>query len=158
MKFFTVFPFDRFKKFFITSLTGTIADTLTLWVLASYVFDFYVGIYIIAPTISFEVAVFNNYIQSYFWIWDEKVGKTRRDFFVRFIAYNVNSSLIFFLKLGLLLIVELLTGLHVVYCNLIALCFTGIINFLLQNHLIFAKSFQKNRTDVMAKKQDEGYT
>ncbi len=128
---------SRFGKFFWSSFTGTVVDTIVLWFLASVVFETYVGQYIIAPSISFEAAVLNNYTLSYFWIWRERVQRTRRDFVLRFLAYNANSLLVFGLKLILLLAVEYLTGFHVVLCNLLALSVTGLVNFSLQHNVIF---------------------
>jgi putative flippase GtrA len=62
------------------------------------------------------------------------------DFFRRLFFYNVNSFLVFLLKLLLLVLISALLGLHVVYCNLIALTITGIVNFLLQDKLIFTRA------------------
>jgi len=138
---------SRFGKFFWSSFTGTIVDTIVLWILASTVFETYVGQYVVAPAISFEAAVINNYILSYFWIWRERVQRTRRDFVLRFFVYNLNCVLVFGLKLLLLLVVSWLTGLHVVICNLIALSVTGLVNFSLQHNIIFKplsiRSFSK---------------
>lgn len=140
MNFSKLFPFFRFQKFFVTTFSGTIIDTLVLWTLATYAFHSYLGQYIIAPTISFEIAVLNNFAFSYFWIWKERVARTRKDYAFRFLLYNVNAVAVFLVKIVLLVTVEMLTGLHVVYCNLIALCFTGLLNFYLQHNLIFAQS------------------
>ncbi len=63
--------------------------------------------------------------------------KTIPDFFQRLLFYNVNCVLVFLLKLGLLVAISALLDLHVVLCNVLALTITGLINFALQDRLIF---------------------
>ena len=45
----------------------------------------------------------------------------------------------FLLKMGFLLLFELLFGWHVVICNLAALCISGIVNFSMGEWVIFRK-------------------
>ncbi len=134
-----------FAKFVSTNAIGTAVDTLALWLLVTFAFESYVEEYIVAPTISFQVAVLNNYSLSYFWIWRGRVRKKIPDFFRRLLVYNVNSLLVFVLKLALLVAISYLLSLHVVLCNLIALTVTGLLNFALQDKLIFK---QQKRPDV----------
>lgn len=135
----------KFNKFVITNFTGTLVETFILWLLSNFVFGTYAGKYIAAPTISFEFAVLNNFSFSYFWIWKERVQKRPKDFFRKFLFYNVNCAIIFLLRLGLIIIVERLFRLHVVYCNLIALAITGILNYFVQDKLIFRKKNLKEQ-------------
>ena len=41
--------------------------------------------------------------------------------------------------MGLLQLLVLISGLDVVWCNLIALCFSGLLNFLMSDKVIFRK-------------------
>lgn len=139
-------PFLKINKFVLTNFTGTLVETVILYLLANFVFDNYVGKYIVATTIAFEFAVFNNYTLSYFWIWKERVHNKAKDFFQRFFFYNINCTITFLIKLGLIILIERVSHLHVVYCNLIALIFTGILNYYIQDKLIFRKKIANQTT------------
>jgi putative flippase GtrA len=133
-----VFSPSLFAKFVSTNAVGTVVDTVALWLLATFLLESQTEQYVLGPILSFQLAVLNNFSLSYFWIWKGRVQRTLRDFAHRLLFYNLNSFLVFLLKLLLLLVVAVLFELHVVYCNLIALCVTGLVNFLIQDKLIFS--------------------
>jgi putative flippase GtrA len=116
---------------------GTIIDTAVLWLFSHFVFDGYVGEYVISPVISFECAVMSNYMFSYFGVWRER--RSAGSFVLKYIMYNISSSLVFTMKLGVILLLERLFGWNVVICNLAALCLSGLINFSLSEWVIFRK-------------------
>jgi len=129
----------RFFGYFSASLLGTAVDTVVLWVCSHLLFGgTYFGRNILSPTISFECAVFLNFCSCYFLIWKDRITeRDKRSFFGHYAAYNASCTGGFLLKMGLLQLVVLLTGLDVVWCNLIALCFSGIFNFLMNDKVIF---------------------
>jgi putative flippase GtrA len=132
----------RYLKYAGTSIAGTLVDTLVLWLLSDLVFkDVYWGQYIISPLISFQCAVITNYLIFYFYVWRDRIKEYRRrnDFIRRFLAYDLSCSTVFLLRLGILLLIEKFSGWDVVICNLIAMCFSGILNFLSNNLIIFRK-------------------
>ena len=134
----------RYAKFAGTSVVGSIVDTLVLWLLSDLIFTRgYWGEYIISPLISFQCAVAVNYMISYFYVWKDRTRKRSdasvRRFFRLYGAYNLSSSVVFLFRLGVLLLIERFTGWDVVICNLVAMCFSGIINFAINNRLIFKK-------------------
>ena len=134
----------RYAKFAGTSVVGSIVDTLVLWLLSDLIFTRgYWGEYIISPLISFQCAVAVNYMISYFYVWKDRTRKRSdasiRRFFRLYGAYNLSSSVVFLFRLGALLLIERFFGWDVVICNLVAMCFTGIINFIINNLLIFKK-------------------
>lgn len=134
----------RYVKFAGTSVVGSITDTLVLWLLSDLVFTRgYWGEYIISPFISFQCAVAVNYTISYFYVWKDRTrkqsGASARRFFMLYGAYNLSSTAVFLVRLGILLLIERFTGWDVVICNLVAMCFSGIINFIINNLLIFRK-------------------
>ena len=134
----------RYAKFAGTSVVGSIVDTLVLWLLSDLIFTRgYWGEYIISPLISFQCAVAVNYMISYFYVWKDRTRKRSdasvRRFFRLYGAYNLSSSVVFLFRLGVLLLIERFFGWDVVICNLVAMCFTGIINFAINNLLIFKK-------------------
>lgn len=127
----------RFPKFVGVNAIGTIIDTAVLWLFSHFVFDGYVGEYVISPVISFECAVMSNYLFSYFGVWRER--RSTGSFVLKYIMYNISSSLVFAMKLGVILLLEHLFGWNVVICNLAALCLSGLINFSLSEWVIFRK-------------------
>ena len=134
----------RYAKFAGTSVVGSIVDTLVLWLLSDLIFTRgYWGEYIISPLISFQCAVAVNYMISFFFVWKDRTRKRSdasvRRFFRLYGAYNLSSSVVFLFRLGVLLLIERFFGWDVVICNLVAMCFTGIINFAINNRLIFKK-------------------
>ena len=134
----------RYAKFAGTSAVGSVVDTLVLWLLSDLVFTKgYWGEYIISPFISFQCAVAVNFTISYFYVWKDRTRKrpdaSVRRFFKLFGAYDISASVVFLFRLGVLLLIERFTGWDVVICNLIAMCFSGIINFIINNLLIFKK-------------------
>ena len=135
----------RYAKFAGTSAVGSVVDTLVLWLLSDLVFTKgYWGEYIISPFISFQCAVAVNFTISYFYVWKDRTRNrpdaSVRRFFRLFGGYNLSTSAVFLFRLGVLLLIERFTGWDVVICNLIAMCFSGIINFTINNLLIFKKN------------------
>ena len=134
----------RYAKFAGTSIIGSVVDTLVLWLMSDLVFTRgYWGEYIISPMISFQCAVAVNYTISYFYVWKDRTRKrpdaSVRRFFRLYAAYNLSNSMVFLFRLGVLLLIERFSGWDVVFCNLTAMCFSGIINFTINNLLIFKK-------------------
>lgn len=134
----------RYAKFASTSVVGSIVDTLVLWLLSDMVFTKgYLGEYIISPIISFQCAVAVNYTISYFYVWKDRTRQRQnaspRKFFRLYALYDLSSSAVFMFRLGILVLIETFTGWDVVICNLGAMCFSGIVNFLINNMLIFGK-------------------
>lgn len=133
----------RYLKFMGTSVVGTIVDTLVLWVLSDFVFTRgYWGEYVISPVISFQCALTANFLISYFYVWKDRTvvsGASTKRFFKLYFTYNLSGSAVFLLRLGALLIIEKFTGWDVVICNLLAMCVSGVLNFAINNLLIFKK-------------------
>lgn len=120
---------------------GTVVDTAVLWLLSHLIFGGgYLATYILSPIISFEAAVVCNFLLSYYWIWSSRViSHTRRSFWRHFVAFNLSSLAGFMVKMLFLLLFERLFGWNVVLCNLVALCISGVLNFLLSDTLVFRK-------------------
>ena len=130
----------RFPKFFAGNLLGTAIDTLVLWLFSHFVFHGYIGQVIISPVISFECAVMTNYVFSYFVTWKDRISQvSTRSFFRRFVGYNATCTGTFILKMGVLMLIQWLTKWNVVICNLLALCVSGVVNFLMDNFVVFKK-------------------
>lgn len=133
----------RYLKFMGTSVVGTIVDTLVLWILSDFIFTKgYWGEYLISPAISFQCALTANFLISYFYVWKDRTvvsGASAKRFFKLYFSYNLSGSAVFLLRLGALLIIEKFTGWDVVICNLMAMCVSGVLNFAINNMVIFKK-------------------
>lgn len=135
----------RFLKFSGTGVIGTIVDTLVLLLLSDLVFsNGYWGEYIISPIISFQCAIAVNFTISYFYVWKDRTRESGRGtvkrFFRLYLKYNLSGSAVFLTRLGILLLIEKFTGWDVVICNLLAMCFSGLLNFTINNMVIFKKT------------------
>lgn len=134
----------RYVKFIGTGAVGTVVDMLVLWLLSDFVFDEgYWGEYVISPVISFQCAITVNYLISYFYVWKDRTrnasGSGKGHFFKLFLAYDLSGTAVFLLRLGVLLLIGKFTGWDVVLCNLLAMCISGIVNFIISNQLIFRR-------------------
>ena len=130
----------RFPKFIAGNLLGTLVDTLVLWVFSHFVFHSYVGKVILSPIISFECAVFVNFLMAYYVTWKDRINQlTARSFFRHYGAYNASCTGSFLIKMGLLMLIQWLSKWDVVICNLLALCVSGCINFTMNEFVIFKK-------------------
>ena len=59
----------QMAKYTVTTLLGTAADTLVLWILSTYWLDGnHLEKYVISPMISFECAVMVNYFTAFFYV------------------------------------------------------------------------------------------
>lgn len=129
----------KYLKFIASRAIGTGVDTLVLWFLSHTILGgSYWTTFILAPILSFEAAVMSNFLCSYFWIWRERiVHHGKRTFWSRFLAFNLSSLAGFVVKMIFLLLLEHIFSWSVVICNLVALTFSGLLNFLLSDTLIF---------------------
>ena len=131
----------RYIKFMLSTLGGTAVDCLVMWLLAEVIFaqSDVVGLFV-APTVSFECAVFTNYTLAYFFVWKDRVGeRSARGFWTRFLPYNVSCIAAFVIKMVPFVLIRHFASLNVVLCNLIALCLSGIFNFVMNEWVIFSK-------------------
>lgn len=132
----------RYLKFIGTSIVGTSVDMLVLWILSSFAFTKgYWGEYIVSPVLAFQSAVLVNFTIFYFYVWKDRLAPERnfRYFLKKYLTYNLSCSTVFLFRLGVILLIESFTGWDVVFCSLLAMCFSGIINFLLTNNLVFRR-------------------
>ncbi len=129
--------FKRFLKFTLRGIVGATVDTVVLFVLTRFFFHSYFTTYILGPTISFEAGILVAYVICYFWIWNHRVHHNKKDFLGRIPPYNVAALISFSVKMALLITIERIFHFDVVVCNLIALLFSGTVNFFMSEKLIF---------------------
>lgn len=138
----------RYIKFAASTLAGTAVDMLVLWVFAHYLLDgSYWREYILSPFISFECAVLTNFTIAYFGVWRDRISAPSfRSFMRHYAGYNLSCTGTFLVKLGLLLLLEQLFGWDVLWCNIVALCFSGLLNFTLNEKVVFR--LKKNHSNL----------
>ena len=132
--------FIRYIKYASSTLVGTIVDMLTLWFLSTELLHGYIGEYIISPCISFECAVIANYLVAYHFVWKDRVLlHPQKNGWFRFLKYNGSCILGFSIKMCILLLLKHLFQWNVLLCNIVALLFSGGLNFLLQHFWVFSQ-------------------
>ncbi len=132
--------FLRLIAFSASTLVGTAVDTAILWLCANFVFEGYVGERVVSPTISFLCATIANFIVAYFIVWRDRISqRSTKSFFTHYAGYFGSCIGGFIIKMLFLQIFSVLLAWHVVWCNLLALCFSGLFNFVINDMLVFRK-------------------
>lgn len=131
----------RYLKFMLSTLAGTAVDCAVMWLIAERLFkENEMAQLFIAPSVSFECAVFTNYVLAYFFVWKDRVNdRTLRNFLLRFFPYNVSCIAAFLIKMIPFVLIRHFAGLNVVVCNLLALVVSGLFNFIMNEWVIFRK-------------------
>ena len=138
----------RYVQFAASTLAGTAVDMLVLWVFSHYLLDgSYWREYILSPFIGFECAVLTNFVIAYFGVWRDRISaRSTRSFFRHYAGYNLSCTGTFLFRLCILLLCERIFGWDVLWCNLTAMCFSGLINFALNEKVVFRLKKDKNTT------------
>ena len=132
----------RYLRFLLSTLAGTAIDMLVLWLCSDYLFKgYYWGEYLLSPFISFECAVLVNFALAYFAVWKDRISaRNLRSFLHHYAGYNLSCTGTFLLKIVVLLFIERSSGgWDVLICNILALCVSGILNFALNEMLVFKR-------------------
>ena len=146
--------FTKLAMFTLTSGIGTIIDLGLHWILSTRFFqDSYWWSFWVTPFISFECAVFTNFMIAYHFVWRERIShRSTRSFWRHYAAYNATATGVFFIKLALMQGVHLLlvtfgwfqgVPYEPVLCNLLALSVSGSFNFVMNEFVIFKKANRK---------------
>ena len=145
----------KFAVFSITSGVGTVVDLgVHWWLSATFLQDRYWWTFWVSPVISFELAVITNFLIAYYFVWRERISqRTTRSFFRHYAGYNATATGVFFVKL------LLMQGLHLLFvaldwfqdktyepvlCNMLAMCFSGVLSFVLNEFVVFKKPARKD--------------
>ena len=134
----------NFIKFSIRGVVGAIVDTSVLWILTTFFFHSYFTKYVLSPAISYELGIAVTYIICYFWIWNHRVHNEKSDFLKLFLHYNFALLIFLVIKIGLLALINDLFHFHIVVCNVLALCISGIVSFFASEKFIFKKRILNN--------------
>ena len=128
----------RFLKFTAASLIGGSVDMLSVWLLSTYVFNGYWGDVVLTPMISFEFAVLVGFIVNRKFVWNDRVDQGDIDSFWKSLAaFNMSNITILALRMVLVMVLEGMTDVNLVICNLIARMLAGVLNYVITDRLIF---------------------
>ena len=131
----------RYIKFAASTLAGTAVDMFVLWLCSDVILPkAYWAEYLLAPFLSFECAVLTNFTIAYFFVWKDRISKiSMRSYWRHFGGYNLSCVSAFLLKMMILLLIERAFHWDVLWCNILALCFSGLLNFFLNERVVFSK-------------------
>jgi putative flippase GtrA len=131
----------QYIKFVASRFIGILVDTMILWGLSSYIFSSsYIGHYLVAPTISFEITVFAIFLLSHYRVWSKRKSiKNIKTFIAHFVIFNISCVSGFIVKMAFLLLFEKLFGWDAVCCNLTALLISGIVYFVHVEFIVHKK-------------------
>ena len=136
---------SRLIRFWVQNITGTIIDTVVLFVLSRFIFKHEFFIYYIAPIVSFEFAVFNNFNVAYHWVWGDRNKEYSGIFYYlgKFVHYNLTCVVAFLVKMLFLILTLRIFHLDIVLCNIVGLCFSGLVNYFGGDKVVFAQKFKE---------------
>jgi len=134
----------RFLKFGIVGGIGTIVNA-GLFLLLNTIFKMGLQKWIvdyIFPAVCFEIAVINNFLFSYYWVWKDKKGAIRTDF----LKYNLSTFFAFLINQVFFQGARIVFNIdnekqHILY-NVIYIAAIGIgmlVNFILIEFKVFKK-------------------
>jgi len=138
----------RFLGFSATSTLGTVMDLTILWICSDFIFTSSFGQYYLSPVISFEFAVITNFTCAYYFVWSDRISKRSvRNFLHHYLGYNLSCTAVFVVKMAFLeLFHYLFPALDVLICNILALCCSGTLNFVMTEFVVFREK-KKSSTD-----------
>lgn len=131
----------KYVLFSLSTVAGTVVDMFVLWICSHFIFrGWYIGETVVSPTISFEFAVVANFIVASLVVWRDRVQwRPFRGLAAVFLKYNASCVAGFLFKLAILVAAQLAFHWDVLYCNLFALCFSGIFNFVMNEWVVYRK-------------------
>lgn len=88
-----------------------------------------------------------NFIVAYFIVWRDRIKhRNTGDFFRHYAAYFGSCIGGFVIKMCFLQLFSVLLLWDVVWCNLLALCFSGLFNFVMNDKFIFKNKKEPTNT------------
>lgn len=127
--------FIRFSKFSVVGIAGFVVDNLAYLLLSRVLTGLTLRTFVV-PLISYEIAMFGNYLLSFYWVWrDRRSGSSL--FARRLLFYNATTAVPFAFRM--IAYVQLFRLLHLegVISNMIAILIGVLFNFFVCERFIF---------------------
>ena len=129
--------FGRIIKFQVIAWIGTVVNLGSLWLLHG---NFHIPL-AIAGACAIEIAIIHNFIWHYYLTWRGRVHHTKKDFFQRFLKYNlVTASIDALVNLGILWSLAHFLNVHYLFADILGMLPGPIFKFLSNEFIIFRKS------------------
>ena len=130
----------RLLTFMLCSTSGTIVELIVVWFCSTFLFHNYVGQYVVSPVIAFECAVVVDFVFYSRILWRKRLkGIGFKSYLVRLLKFNLSATGVYLLRLALIQAMGLAWHLNVVWCEMISMCFSGTLNYIISENLIFTK-------------------
>lgn len=141
MKPITKLKLRRFIGFSLCNAPGTLIELLTLWLLSDVLFHHYFAQFFIAPVIAFECSVIVDFLLFSRFVWRDTVDNTNHGSILRrLLMFNISTAGVYLMRLLLIQILHLIFGLGAVLCDLLSMIFSGLLNFGINDRIIFSKN------------------
>ena len=131
----------RFIGFSLCNAPGTVVELLVLYWLSEVVFGSHFLKFFIAPIVAFECAImvdFNLFLRL---VWRDNIKITsKKEYLKKFAQFNVSTVGVYGIRLLLIQTLNWIFSLNAVLCNLIAMTLSGLLNFSINDKIIFSKS------------------
>lgn len=122
----------RFVRYFVSTMGGIVAELILIWVLAHLVWPRWeFGVSVIAPTLGFELCLLVNYSAVRYFVWRDRHSSLWR--------FHVSNASVYVVKMTFLLAIRYFAGVEIVLCTLLATTMAGIINFVLNDRVVFRR-------------------
>lgn len=123
----------KLVRYCISTLGGIAAETILLWVLSDIVWpDWEFGVSVVGPTLGFELCLLVNYSAVHYFVWRERQSSLWR--------FHVSNASVYCVKMLFLLSIRYISGVDIVLCNLLAMGLAGLLNFILNDTVVFRKT------------------
>ncbi len=130
----------RFIGFSVCNAPGTILEILIIWLMSDVLFHSHFARFIIAPVIAFECSMLVDFALMARFVWrDSVVDDTGKRFLHRLLMFNISTVGVYLMRLLLIQLLHWAFGLGPVVCDLLSMVFSGLLNFGINDRLIFAQ-------------------
>ena len=133
----------KVMRFQLVAWGGTLVNLGILWLLRGRL-----GMPLVpAGAAAIEAAIVHNFTWHYFVTWRDRVQRSRRDYFVRLLRYNlVTASIDFVLNLGILWGLVRFARVHYLLADLAGMLAGPVVKFFANEFLVFRKAADDERT------------
>jgi len=128
----------RFSKFGVTGFIGYIVDNSIFFILSKITSNLTLETFLI-PFISYEIAMFNNYMLSYYWVWRDRKDKVNPGVYRKLIYYNGTTFIPFIFRMLAYVHLFRFLKLEGIFSNMIAIIVGMAFNFFICEKFIFKK-------------------
>ena len=133
--------FKKFVQYTFTTLIGSAAEIGLVWIFEHIIFaDCYRGWQkLLSLAVGFEVKVLINFTNCYLFVWKDRIaaGRSVRDYLKRYLQFNASCTTVFFLQMGIAMLLNWLSGWQMAVCDFFALMIAGLVNFAMSEWVIF---------------------